>query len=163
MQTTIINDKILCGVNIFTDENIKHLNKKCGIKSIIDVNAVSGDELSRKKSCSEKNVEYVNVPYNPGFDTIQKLVEVCNKKGVTYINSDVRHNANLPIALNYLFNLDTTFPDALLMGTPRKQFLKHLKYIKNHLTPEQISKLGNDTNFDETFDEKIEILNDINQ
>jgi predicted NAD-dependent protein-ADP-ribosyltransferase YbiA (DUF1768 family) len=163
IQTTVINDKLLCGENLFTDDNIKYLNKKFGIKNVIDVNAEPDLEVFRKNICKAYNVGYLNVKENPDFETVQKLTEMYNKKGNSYINSDERLNTNLPVALNYLFNPKTTFPDAILFGTPRKQFIKHLKNIKNQFTPEQISKMGNDSTFEDTFAEKIKILADINQ
>ncbi len=169
VRTTFVNDRFICGDSLFTPENNKYITPRSGIKNIIDLDASSDKEAAREKFCRERGINYVNV-LTPSknvqpekmTDCVSKLVSMYNSGDFSYICSKERKDANLALALNYLYNPDATLPDAVLFGTPRKLFVAKMRYPLINMTESDKTSLNWNREFEEEFPKRQKVLLELN-
>ena len=163
VQTSSINGHFICGESLFIKHNLKYVNKKYGIKNIIDINIDANTAEKHKKLCEEKGIGYINITTEKeiNIESIQKLIETYNSGEFSYINCTERQQANIPLSLNYLFNPKADISDAILFGAPRRTFLNSLKKIVKQIYKQPNETQNEIADINEVFD-KIKLLSELN-
>lgn len=171
LKTTFINSDIMCGEDVFKQDNppLKQL-KKAGVKNIIQIGVPPQERENNQKLCNGYNINYFCLDFpcedldKFANEDLINLINMENQEKTTYICCDLRQDCNPVLALNYLFNPKAGLTDALLFGSPRKKFIMTLsRNVLEHITPETKQLLGWDELFEENLSERQKILFDINE
>lgn len=164
-QASFVNDIYICGENPL-NETRKLQNY--GIKNIIDINAPTEVAELHSKQAKKHGLEYLNIVMDKHKniqntpETIEKIVNLYNEGNPTYIIAPQKKEANLVLGINYLFNPKSTLADAVLYGTPQKQFIGKLVELDQKLDSKNINRLGWNEHFAETIISRKKTILDLN-
>lgn len=133
-KAAFVNDVYVCGEDPFSKANKL---RKMGVRNIIDINATPEEAKLRSELAQKHKLEYMNITMDDhkrienGPETVKKIVDMYNEGKPTYIIANEKHDANTVLALNYLYNPNSTLADAVLYGTPQKAFITRLASIEH--------------------------------
>ena len=163
-NTTFINGHFMCGESLFNEENLKYINKKNGIHNIIDVNFEDISSEKRDLFCKKQGLGYINIDSKTIHDinTIKQLIKIYDSGKFSYISCKERKDANIPLAINYLFNPKSDISDAIIFGSPTKKFIKNMTNIgKEIYSQKETPEISEFSDFN-SFMAKLKILSELN-
>ena len=164
-KATFVNDIYVCGENPLS--NIRKL-KKSGVKNIININVSQEEAKKRGKLLKKHNIEYLNITLDDHkkveepTQTIKNIVNMYNEGKPTYIIADPKSEANIVLGINYLYNPKATLADAVMFGTPQKNFVSRLVSIGSKANSNEINALGWKENFSTNLQERKNTIFGVN-
>lgn len=172
LKTTFVNSHLLCGENVFLNQNVSLAEiKRAKVKNIIQLNVPQEEAIANRRACKKAGLNYfsINIPSRDSKASLISnrkllgLIDVLNNKGLSYICCNERQDCNPVLMLNYLFNPKANLADALVFGTPKKKdiFLLYSTVMKN-ITPETKNRLGWGDELEKSLKIRSKILSEIN-
>lgn len=164
-KATFVNDVYVCGENPLS--NIAKL-RKSGVKNVIDVNVPSEEAKKRAKLLKKHNIDYLNITLDnhkkieDPTQTIKKIVNMYNEGKPTYIIADPKNEANIVLGINYLYNPKATLADAVMFGTPQKNFVSRLASFSRKINNNEINSLGWKEDFSTNIQERKNTIFNVN-
>ena len=85
-----------------------------------------------------------------------------NEGKPTYIIADPKNEANLVLGINYLYNPKATLADAVMFGSPQKNFVSRLASFSTKTNYNEINSLGWKEDFITNLQERKNTIFDVN-